>query len=231
MAQQINLYNPIFLKQKRYFSAATMAQALGLVAAGTLAVYGYAVNQARTLTRLAADTDRQVVQQREQLLKLGAEMSPQGRSLAQDEIDRATAQVAQRRALLETMRGGALGNTEGFSPYLTAFARQTMPGVWLTGLRLGGGVDEVAVSGRALKAELVPAYIRALSAEPALRGRSITDLKLAAREPAKSAGTPATTAPRKTAPAPERYVEFDLVAPRQVATNAGGGDAPAERKP
>ena len=34
MAQQINLFNPIFLKQKRYFSATAMAQAGGLIVLG-----------------------------------------------------------------------------------------------------------------------------------------------------------------------------------------------------
>ena len=33
MSQQINLFNPIFMKQKKYFSVTTMLQALGLIVA------------------------------------------------------------------------------------------------------------------------------------------------------------------------------------------------------
>ena len=41
MSQQINLFNPIFLKQQKYFSARTMAIALGVIAQsiGLIAVF------------------------------------------------------------------------------------------------------------------------------------------------------------------------------------------------
>ena len=42
MSQQINLYNPLFLKQEKHFSARTMAQALGIIALALAALYGYA---------------------------------------------------------------------------------------------------------------------------------------------------------------------------------------------
>ena len=32
MSQQINLFNPLFLRQKRYLSATTMVQGLGIIA-------------------------------------------------------------------------------------------------------------------------------------------------------------------------------------------------------
>ncbi len=41
MSQQINLFNPIFLKQKKHFSAATMAQALGLILLGCVILSAY----------------------------------------------------------------------------------------------------------------------------------------------------------------------------------------------
>ncbi len=59
MAQQINLYNPIFLQKKKHFSTVTMLQALGLLLAGILAFYGYAVHESRALTRVADDSRKQ----------------------------------------------------------------------------------------------------------------------------------------------------------------------------
>ena len=60
MAQQINLFNPVFLKQKRHFSAAAMAQAAGLIAIGVLAIYALQVRQTRSLERVASETQRQL---------------------------------------------------------------------------------------------------------------------------------------------------------------------------
>ena len=45
MSQQINLFNPIFMKQRKYFSLLAMLQALGLIVAGALLFYGYAIDQ------------------------------------------------------------------------------------------------------------------------------------------------------------------------------------------
>ena len=41
MSQQINLYNPLFLKREKHFSARTMVQALGIIALGLAALYVY----------------------------------------------------------------------------------------------------------------------------------------------------------------------------------------------
>src|SRR5262245_57211531 len=133
MAQQINLYNPIFLQKKKHFSAVTMLQALGLLLAGMLAFYGYARYETVKLTRLADDSRRQLQVQSEQVMKLMREFSPQGRSKAlEDEIARARAQLKQREDLLGVLHTGVLGNTDGFARYLAALSRQARPGVWVT---------------------------------------------------------------------------------------------------
>ena len=80
MSQQINLFNPIFLKQKRYFSAATMLQALGLVLGGMLVFYGYTAYQSGVQARVAADAARQLAAQTQQVAALTRDYSPQGRS-------------------------------------------------------------------------------------------------------------------------------------------------------
>ncbi len=49
MYQQINLYQPIFRKQRQIFSATTLAQLLGIVAAALLLIYGYGLLQVRGL--------------------------------------------------------------------------------------------------------------------------------------------------------------------------------------
>ncbi len=228
MAQQINLFNPIFLQKKKHFSAVTMLQALGLLLAGILAFYGYAVNESRVLTRVAADTRQQLQSQTEQIGRLTREFSPQGRSrLLDEEVARAGTRLKQRQELLSVLQTGGLGNTNGFSRYLAAFARQPLAGVWLTGFAIGGDEAELRLNGKVLHSDLVPAYLRALNREEVMRGRRIAELRLTAREEREA---PATAAPgvavaaATAAAAPMRYVEFNITAIRgavPVAAEAG----------
>jgi hypothetical protein len=233
MAQQINLFNPVFLRQKKHFSAVTLLQALGLVVAGVLVFYGYAVHESRAQARVAAEASRQLAAQSQQVAALTREFSPQGRSrLLQEELARVNARLKQREDMLALLQTGGLGNTEGFARYLTALARQSIGGVWLTGFSVSGDEVELNLTGRVLQADLVPAYLRALNREEVMRGRRITELRLTAREE-RDAGSsvtgasPAATA-KPPAAAPMRYVEFNLIAVR------GGGnapEAPAQGKP
>ena len=230
MAQQINLFNPIFLKQKKHFSAGTMLQALALLLGGILAFYGYTLRETQSLSRVAEETGRQLKAQAEQVGRLTQEFSPQGRSkMLADEVARLTTRLKQREDMLGVLHTGGLGNTDGFARYLGAFARQTMAGVWLTGFTIGGDEAELQVTGRVLQADLVPAYIRALNREDVMRGRRVAELRLTARE---ERDAPVTAAPGAVPAAPaaaRRYVEFSISAVRGSA--AASATAPAAVKP
>jgi len=237
VAQQINLFNPTFLKKKKYFSSVTMLQALGLLFAGMIAFYGYAAYETRTLARVAADSSRQLAAQSAQIAALTKELSPQGRSrMLEDELARTSARLKQREELLALMHTGGLGNTDGFSRYLAALARQSRDGVWLTSFSVAGDEAELQLAGRVLHPELVPVYIRALNNEAVMRGRRVTELRLTARAEhgpaptaAPGAGAPALAAVPAT---PARYVEFSLVAQRTPGGEgaAASGGAPREAK-
>jgi len=210
VSQQINLYNPLFLKQEKHFSARTMAQALGVIAIGLAALYGYAMLETAKTERTARQQREQLASQRDQLVKLGTQVATQGASKALEaEVAKAEADTRTRQATLEALNAGELGNTAGFSDFFAAFGRKAMPGVWLTGFNIGDAGNELVVQGRALQAELVPTYLRALNSEPMMRGRSVVEMKLVAKEVAGSVDV--TT---KARGAPDRYVEFTLVAPR-----------------
>lgn len=231
MAQQINLFNPIFLQQKKHFSAVTMLQALGLLFAGILVFYGYVSFETRTLTRVADDSRKQLQAQSEQIAKYTREFSPEGRSKAlAEELARVTAQLKQREDLIAMLRTGALGNTDGFARYLSALARQTMSGVWLTGVSIAGDEVDLQLAGRVLRADLVPAYVRALNHEEVMRGRRIAEMRLTAREEREpqSTAAPGATAPASAAKAPAaplRYVEFSISAVRGATPPPAGADA------
>ncbi len=212
MSQQINLYNPIFLKQEKYFSAATMLQALAAILLVLVAIGGYSRYRAVGTEAVAAQSARQLGEQREQLTRMTAEFSAQGQSkLLQAEITRHATQLDARRAFLASVESGEFGNTAGFSGYFAAFARRSIPGVWLTGFILGGSGNELSLRGRVLQAELVPAYLKSLGEEEVMRGRKVTELKLVAHD--ASAAPPAAGAAKPPATGPSRYVEFQLSAP------------------
>ena len=217
MSQQINLYNPIFLKQEKHFSAGTMVQALGIVMLGALGVCAFAWHQVSGIQRLAEDSERSLKTQREQLVQLGTQLSGKGRSRAIElEIERSRNQLRERRALLASLQGGEQGGTEGFSGYFAAFARSTTKGVWLTGFSLSGNGNELSLRGRALHADMLPAYLDALSKEQIMRGRQVVELKLSGHtEPAASAAGKANPPP-----GPAQYVEFSLRAPARGSKEA-----------
>jgi len=217
MAQQINLFNPAFRRQRKHFSALTLLQSLGLLLAGIVAFYGYAIHQTRAMAQVADEAGKQLKLQTAQLATLTQEASPQGRSrMLEEEVARAGARLKQREEMLATLRTGGLGNTDGFARYLTAFARQSVSGVWLTGFSIGGDESVLLLNGRVLHAELVPAYIRALNREDVMRGRKVSELRMTAREARDTAGTAVPGASGGAAPAsaPARYIEFNLTALR-----------------
>ena len=211
MSQQINLFNPIFLRQKRQFSALAMLQALGLVALGVLLMYAYEVRQNHTLASVLAQVDQQLEARRSQITRFGRDFSTQGASRAlTNELATAEARLAERRSLLDDVKTGVGGDAQGYSRYLAALARQTMPGVWLTGLDIGGKSSALVIKGRALDSALVPAYMRSLNRAAPLAGRRVDELRLTAKEPPNA---PAGAVPPRDPREPDRYIEFSVAIP------------------
>src|SRR5688572_31720282 len=146
MAQQINLYNPLFLKQEKHFSARSIGIALGAIALGLCAFYTYALVQTRAAESAARDYSVQVATQRDQIVKLTAKLAPQARSKALEaEVARLEGEVQARQSVLSALGTGELGNTAGFSEFLAALARQAVPGVWLTGLVIADSGNDLQV--------------------------------------------------------------------------------------
>jgi hypothetical protein len=209
MSQQINLFNPVFLKQKRHFSALAMVQALALTVLGILVLYAYEQRQIRVLEQSATESERQLATRRSQLLGFSKQFSDQGTSKALSaELQAAEARLQERRTLLEDVRTGVGGDVLGYSRYLAALARAATTGVWLTGLDIGGKSGDIVIKARALESALVPVYIRALNKESAFGGRALGELQITAHGAAKP---PAARA--EGAAEPAQYVEFSLRIP------------------
>jgi len=203
VSQQINLYNPLFRRQKKYFSTLTMLQALGLILLGSLLVYGYAWYRTSGLEQQSVQTEKNYQATQVRLGQATAAFGPRYPSkLLQDEVARMDDQVKARRQIIDLLGKGELGNTRGFSEYLRALSRQTLGGLWITGFHVSGTGSDMAINGRTLQPELVPTFINRLKKEPVLAGKTFSMLEMSLPEAEKTVdGKPASPPP---------YIEFSL---------------------
>ena len=208
MSQQINLFNPIFLKQKKYFSVVPMLQALGLIVLGSALFYGYALYQVKQLTKQSDDTAKRYAAEQARLARYVSEFSPQqSTQLLGDELLKLEAQATAQQALIETLNAGVIGNASGYSEYMRAFARQSVHGLWLTGFAITGDAAQLSLSGAALDPDLVPAYVQRLNREKIMRGKSFAALQM------KQSGV------NSERPTARRYIEFTLQSAEAGTTN------------
>ena len=179
MSQQINLFNPVFLKQQKLFSLLTMLQGLGLILLGSLLFYAYAIYQVSELSRQSEQSSRRFNAEQTRLLGYSAEFSPQqANQRLQDELQQLEKKVAEANTLVEVLRSGAVGNTTGYSEYMRAFSRQVVPGLWLTGFTVTGDAAQISLNGGVLDPELVPVYIQKLGREGVMQGKNFSTLQM-----------------------------------------------------
>jgi hypothetical protein len=198
MSQQINLFNPIFLKQKKYFSVLTMLQALGLILVGSAVFYAYAAYQVAQLSRQAEEMTDRYASEQARLVNFANEFSPQrsGQKL-EEELKQLEAEAKAQESVIATLKSGAIGNTEGYSEYMRAFARQSLSGLWITAFDIVGDGSQMSLSGAVVDPQLVPSYIQRLGREKIMRGKTFSTLQM--QQPKDDGG--------RVVP---RYVEFNL---------------------
>jgi Tfp pilus assembly protein PilN len=217
MSQQINLFNPIFLKQKKYFSAVAMVQALALVLIGSLLVSGYTFYQVARLGKEAVATKGRLASTQAQLDSIKAQYAPAAKNAAlQEQIRKMEVEVQSLQQLSDILQKSEFGNTKGYSDYLAAFSRQIGDGIWLTGLSLQGSGNEIALQGRALRPELVPGYITRLGREPVMQGKSFASLEMRVPQVEVPAVKDQPRPVRQIVPA--AYIEFSLQSRGQTDT-------------
>lgn len=179
MSGQINLFNPVFLKQKKLFNAVAMAEALCVLLAGVLAVAFYARHNVAGLQREADGGRERLAQREERLVKVKAAFAPRPKSAELDaQLAEAETGIAALRKVAVVIERSELGNIAGYAETFKALARQNPNGVWLTGVSISGAGNDLGVQGRALDPALVPAYLGRLKNEPVLRGKAFGSLKI-----------------------------------------------------
>ena len=209
MSQQINLFNPLFLKQKKYFSARTMLQGLGMILIVLLLFQGVLIFQLHSLEQQRIETQALHAQVQQQLLQSTGSGLGNRSKLLEDEVGRMAGMIRGQEEVLKIMEGGNFGNGDGYSRFLTALARQRLGGLWLTGFTVSGGGEELSIRGRVLRADLVPQYIRQLNQQAVMRGHVISELTMVRSEQPMSSTEPLAGS-SSVAAAPRHYIEFAL---------------------
>ena len=173
MNQQINLFQPMFRRQKKVFSATTIVQTILLFIVAFALIYGYSLSRESGLRDELKKLDVNVAYLKQQKMKLDNQYPVRTKSkLLEAEIARLQAELDGRKQIEALLAGNALGNTHGFSSYLEAFARRHVEGMWLTRVTIADGGNSLGLAGRTLSSELVPQYIEQLGEDNAMKGKA-----------------------------------------------------------
>ncbi|MCG2584556.1 hypothetical protein [Massilia sp. TS11] len=179
MRQQINLVNLRFRKTKKVFGAKTMGQALVVFTLGiqVLSIIGEQRVKALNVDVISSDARLKLAQAKQTVVN--ARYAPRAANKdIEVQIQSAEAELQVLTTVAGILERGEFGNTHGFSEYFKAFARQNVPGMWLTGVSVTGIGSDIVVEGRAMQPELVPGFITALKREPIMRGKSFDGMRI-----------------------------------------------------
>ncbi|HEY3325702.1 MAG TPA: hypothetical protein VGK14_00870 [Novimethylophilus sp.] len=179
MAQQINLINPELRPKFELLTAALMAK---VVAAFALLLGIYAWSLSHEATKLAQQREEWAHRTQDEQSKLlqVAQRNPVRTvsQVLQAEIKMTAEKVSEREKVFAALKSGSIRSRAGFSGLLHGFARQSVNGLWLTGIMANAAGDQMRISGKALSPDLIPQYLMRLSGDQALHGRSFSTLEV-----------------------------------------------------
>lgn len=179
MPQQINLCTPIFLQQKRYFSAQTMASALVVfvLLGGVLSAYW--TWSLRTLGERYQETavanEREVTRLQAAIRQNKENAAPADAALVQ-ELQAVQSELQQREAALSGLKRGLLQDGHGHAAWLQLVARTIAPQAWVVSIR----TDEqgVELSGYTLEPAVLNGWMERLAQSPLLEGQQLSAVKV-----------------------------------------------------
>ncbi|MHB8424980.1 MAG: hypothetical protein ACYDB9_07485 [Gammaproteobacteria bacterium] len=179
MNQQINLYQPIFRKQPKIFSAATVLQMTGIFVLALLLIYIYSLWQSAMLSRQTTQLNQQLQTDTARLAQLEKVLPSHAVNPAlQTALKSAMAQHNLKQQALAALAKRTYGVTSGFSGQLMGLARQHLSGLWLTEIRLARGGADFEMGGETVDPRLLPEYLQRLARVPVFRGTEFGMLRI-----------------------------------------------------
>ena len=179
MNQQVNLYLPIFRRQKKILSALTIVQISSIFFFVFCAIYIYGEIRLNSFEGQLIELESNLGVLSEEVTKLQRQATDDsGSQLLENEIARLTNELSNRQRIQGLLSNRILGNTNGLSAYLEVIARQHVQGTWLTSISIAEGGAALSLKGRTLTSELVPMYLDRLATESLLNGMSFNVMEM-----------------------------------------------------
>ena len=226
MTPNINLYDASLKTRRDLLGPGPALAMIGTAVVCIALAIGWARDAA---TRLGPIAEEGAVglQARQRALQTAADSSAAKKPDPQVQNAVADAQrtLLQRRAALQMLAASPIDSEGGLAARLEALARQSVEGLWLTGMVLRQ--DDVVLKGRALQPQLIPVYVQRLDREPSLQGRAFKALEVVRplEKPARGASAAATEGDVAAPAQHSVYVEFTLSG---TATEAAAVDGEAK---
>lgn len=179
MAQQINLSTPILLTQKRYFSAHTMAVALGVfVVLGGILCAVWVWNFQQSMDSMDGTLKAQSSELEKLRLAIASNRSiaKQPTPVLQAELQQLKATVAQREKVQQFLQEGVLEAGSRYSDRLDWVARSIPAAVWITGIKMDG--THFDVSGYTLEPSALNAWRAKLAQSTPMQDMALAAIKV-----------------------------------------------------
>ena len=216
MSQQINLYEARLRPRHELATSRNLGMAAVALLVLMTALAFYTRFEAGQHAEAAAVSRKQLADEQERLTALSKIVAERRVSPAlAAEAESAKAMLAARKEIVTVLDSGQLGNTSGFSAFMSGFARQAQNDLWLTGFKIGAGGEEIEIRGRLLDPARLPAYVQGLSGAPVFQGRRFAALEMRGIDPDDQKTEPFPGAVKGAVadePGPKlpRFVEFVL---------------------
>lgn len=187
MNQQINLYETRLRPRHELTTGRNLGICVLVLLVLTTTLSLWVRSEANRKSAAALASQQQLTEEQERLKalsKLFAQRQVSPALIAERESTKAI--LAASREVIEVLNSGKLGNTDGFSGFMTGFARQSQTGLWLTGFRVTGN-GEIEIQGRLLDPAKLPVYVQRLRSEPVFQGRHFAALEMRGMDPEEQA--------------------------------------------
>ena len=188
MQQQINLFQPIFRKERKILSFRALIQISGIVVVALVILYGYGLWNNSRLNKELAVVKKQHDDRMAMLERISRKASQHaGDVTSNEEVARLEAELVARRYVVSLMSKDSsdnrnASNEEGFSQYLEIFSRRVVQGMWISRFSVDDGGKHLLIKGGTLSPDRLPVFLSGLSEEPILGGVEFSVLQMSRNE-------------------------------------------------
>lgn len=179
MTQQVNLLNKALIRPRDWLSIRNISLVYGLALLMMYLLYSSSIVEMQTLAQQREVALTTLENTRAELAVIANQKGNIPNNQEQEqELNRLMQKKEAQAKLLASFQHLQGESGHHILDYMIGFASQTMNGVWITGFRLNGFEQQISVTGSALSAEKVPAYIEQLGLHPVFAGKLFSGLTL-----------------------------------------------------